>query len=169
MSDSGSIRSASRASTLLNRPTITPVGPRTRQSTLRVSSVLENGVTSPSGSSNMDLPEFGFKPVEYTTTSPSSRVSSLPPNPTSLPALSEEPSSPESAPAYYDEEFPVASASQERPTSPVKVAPAALPPPKLVPPPVVNFETPSVQWKGLPLDAALCKQPIHLRVHFLMS
>jgi len=116
----------------------------------------------------MDLPEFGFNSGEYTT-SPSSRVSSLPPNPKSLPALSEEPSSPESAPSYYDEEFHIASTSQERPTSPVKLVPAALPPQKLVPPPVINFEAPSVQWKGLPLDAALCKRLIPIPVLCLTS
>jgi hypothetical protein len=122
MSDTGSIRSASRASTLLNRPSIAPVGPRTRQSSLRISNVMGDDVTSPSESLTMDLPEFGApNSEECTTAMSSSRVSSSLSNPKSLPALPEEPSSPESAPAYDDEELPVASTSQERPTSSVSV------------------------------------------------
>ena len=198
MSDTGSIRSASRTSTLLNRPSIAPVGPRTRQSSLRISNVLGDDVTSPSESLTTDLPEFDGPNSEECTTamSPSSRVSSSLSNPKSLPALPEEPSSPESAPAYDNEELPVASTSQERPTSPVslsapayddeelpaastpqerpsspvKVVPAAPPPPTLVPPPAIKFEAITVPWKGLPLDVALCKQFIpYLPVHCLTS
>ncbi|KIM44451.1 hypothetical protein M413DRAFT_42835, partial [Hebeloma cylindrosporum] len=121
----------SRSSSLLNRPSVVPVGPRTRRGSLRASNVLEN--------------------EEYAaTTSHSPRGSSSLSNPKSLPALSEEP-----VPAYHHEELSVASTSQEPPTSPMRVVPAASPPPKLVPPPVIKFESTAVPWKGLPLEAAL--------------
>ena len=58
---------------------------------------------------------------------------------------------------------PVASTpSSSRASTPVIVpkvissVPVA-PPPKLVPPPVIKFETTPVPWKHLPLEAALCK------------
>lgn len=97
MSDTASIRS--RASAMLNRPQIVPMGPRTRQSrtSIRASHIPENVMTPQSTS--LDLPEFGG---QSSTSSPasmspsSSRHKSLP----QLSEILEEPTSPDVAPAY---------------------------------------------------------------------
>jgi len=120
----------------------------------------------------MDLSEFGTSNAEEdasgAATSSSSPASLSLSKPKLLPAMA---SSPDSAPAYHEEETPVPSTSQERSTTPVKVVSAASTPPKLVPPQAIKFETTPVPWKGLPLEAALCKQPVFflLPVHPLMS
>ncbi|KAF8967743.1 hypothetical protein BDZ97DRAFT_1916681 [Flammula alnicola] len=139
MSDSASVRSSSRVSTFLNRPHIAPMGPRTRQSSLRASHILENGLTSPPLEA-LDLPEFGEPSIA------SARKS--------LPPLTEEPSSPDTAPAYYDE-LPAASSSQVQVPPAAKVVAVVAPPPKLTPPPAIKFETTPVPWKGLPMEAAM--------------
>ncbi|KAF8159404.1 hypothetical protein B0H34DRAFT_402388 [Crassisporium funariophilum] len=154
MSDTTSIRSSSRASTFLNRPNIAPMGPRTRQSS-RTSHLLDISLTSPM---RLELQEFGVRttgsPPPITPTSPGSSFRS---DRKSLPAVSEEPptppSQPDSAPAYNDESV-VASTSQAQ-LPPAKVVATASPPPKLVPPPAIKFDTSPVPWKGLPLEAAL--------------
>ncbi|KAF8902356.1 hypothetical protein CPB84DRAFT_1746642 [Gymnopilus junonius] len=102
MSDTASIRS--RASAMLNRPQIVPMGPRTRQSSrtsMRASHIPEDVMTPQSTS--LDLPEFGG---QSSTSSPasmspsSSRHKSLP----QLAEVLEEPTSPDVAPAYEQRE-----------------------------------------------------------------
>jgi hypothetical protein len=166
MSESASVRSAVRSSTFLNRPQIAPLGPRTRQSSFRASRILENGITSPP-STGLNLSEFGAPDVpispipttaspSFVSNSPEPSIASSQRSP-SLAILEEETSSPESAPAYLPDVDTVDTSRDPHsaPIPEVKVVPV-LPPPKLIPPPPVKFQTTSVQWKGLPMEAAVC-------------
>ncbi|PPQ68317.1 hypothetical protein CVT26_006246 [Gymnopilus dilepis] len=121
MSDTASIRS--RASAMLNRPQIVPMGPRTRQSrsSLRSSHVPDDVKTL--RSSTLDLSEFGG---QSSTSSPasmsptSSRHKSLP----QLLEVIEEQASPEVAPAYDQSEggpaIEIASPSSSHMTGPME-------------------------------------------------
>ncbi|CAA7269245.1 unnamed protein product [Cyclocybe aegerita] len=154
------------------------MGPRTRQS----ASIRSSRIVSPQPIRNLDLEEFGgmntgalplsppLSPSLSPALSPGSPVSSFRSDPPSLAAVSEEP--PRSAspipentvPAYKHESEPEPEPEPELPPPSTSQQPQAPPPakvvkvaaaPKLVPPPAINFDTTPVQWKGLPLDAAL--------------
>ncbi|KAF9479581.1 hypothetical protein BDN70DRAFT_685959 [Pholiota conissans] len=166
MSESASVRSAARSSTFLNRPHIAPLGPRVRQTSFRASRILETSITSPSATTsiNLNLSEFGVPdvPTSPSRTATSPLTSSNSPEPSvassrrSLAILEEETSSPESAPAYLPDVDTVDTLSEPQPSLKPKIkVVAVVPPPKLIPPPPIKFQPPSVQWKGLPMEAAL--------------
>ena len=162
MSDALSSRASVRSSTFLNRPHIAPMGPRTRQTSLRASHILDNGfaIASPSPT-GLDLPEFGdvdvpMSPMRLSApSSPRSLEASIHSSHRSLAVLEEEPPSPEpeTTPAYISNDY--VSVEEPSQTPQVKVV-AVVPPPKLVPPPAIKFETTPITWKGLPMEAALC-------------
>ncbi|KAF4610717.1 hypothetical protein D9613_007126 [Agrocybe pediades] len=94
MSETSSIRSSQRASAFLNRPHIAPMGPRTRQSSLRTQSLLSVTTQSPAVTpsvNTLNLPEFGGR-TSPEVMSPASSLATR----KSLPPLTEEPPSPAS-------------------------------------------------------------------------
>lgn len=138
------------------------MGPRTRQTSLRASHILDNGfaITSPSPT-GLDLPEFGdmdvpMSPIRMSApSSPRSLEASIHSSHRSLTVLEEEPPSPEpeTTPAYISDDY--VSVEEPSQTPQAKVV-AVVPPPRLVPPPAIKFETTPITWKGLPMEAALC-------------
>ncbi|KAH9479325.1 hypothetical protein JR316_0007915 [Psilocybe cubensis] len=126
MSDTSSVRSSMRASTMLNRPQIAPMGPRTRQGGIaRGSALLESSTQS--RLSALDLTEFGGRSTMNGSPTPMSPSSSSLQSTArkSLPPLSEEATSSDQAPAYEHESedlSDVASSSQV-PLSPFGVEP----------------------------------------------
>ncbi|KAF9530369.1 hypothetical protein CPB83DRAFT_850790 [Crepidotus variabilis] len=238
MSDSSSMRSSVRASMLLGRPQTTPMGPRTRQSTIRVSTVSEDA--GPSSSTVAEASAPAMSPTFSPSSLPVSRSNSMSPKPLpstpspiqpkplpspiartpSLPLLSGGPQLPSFtsiASPLLDEEFsgrnsaggrtgsplarspsagpstpqtplpsfserhkmsseseddeetvPAYTYTQERDSvpqfppmvlesisAPAKVSPIYQAHPKFVPPPAIKFETSTVPWKSMPLEAAL--------------
>ena len=203
MSDSESPeRGSPRSSTVLNRPQIGPLGPRTRLSSFRTSSF----TTDQSGSSQtatetlapptmqsatnskpLPNPTTQSKPLPTPSASSLDRSSGpstgapeleelgghagavaglpLPPLPDSppskyLPSVRED-TEEATAPAYSDTPPDSETSSQisSRVTAtprPTKVTSVVQAPPKLTPPPAVNFDVVPVPWKGMPLEPALC-------------
>lgn len=152
MSDTSSLRSSVRASVFLNRPQITPTGPRTRHSTLRVFTVNENaGPTSPTVAGALP---GAMSPSSSPTPQPLSRSNSTSPKPLPvapspvkpLPSLSSRnstllpsPSGPQlpslafvSSPLVEAEEFQVSerqNSGQESPSATHSSANSSSPPP----------------------------------------
>ena len=165
-SDANNIRGSLRASAFLNRPKTAPMGPRTRQSRQNLVDSLSDTHTQRSLSSTLDLHEFGgHSPSRPSSLTPSSPTSPSAPSFTSdrmsLSALSEEPKTSldavtplDAVPAYEEEQTLSITHSEDSSPRVVPVTPA---PPKLVPPAGIKFEPTPVPWKGLPLEAALCK------------
>ncbi|KAF8809518.1 hypothetical protein BYT27DRAFT_6523124 [Phlegmacium glaucopus] len=150
VSDSASTRSSLRASTFLNRPHFAPMGPRVRKSR---SNLLD---TQSQVTSTLDLQEFGglsapSRPTSMTPSSPSS--SSFLSDRMSLPAVSEEPKTPDAVPIYEEETCSITTNNSNRDSS-ARVVSVALTPPILVVPPGIKFESTPVPWKALPLEAA---------------
>lgn len=199
MSDSESPeRSSPRSSTLLNRPQIGPLGPRTRLSSFRTSSTTaEQSGPSPTTTETLAQPTVQSathsKPLpSHPKPLPTPSISSLdrssspsvgvpeleelggltgavagptppdsPPPSKYLPSVKEDTEEPATAPAYSDTQAESDTSSQvsSRVTAtskPTKVTSVVQAPPKLVPPPAVNFDVVPVPWKGMPLEPALC-------------
>lgn len=132
-------RSSTRVSTLTTRSSLTPHSPTFS----RASTIFHRPIQPPVGprlrhrASNIN--------TDYSQDSPvSPRFSKS--------SLDSEAQEPLSAPAYDDHVIPPSRRSSHRPHA---VRPVTQPP-KLVPAPVIKFDSVPVPWKGLPLEAALC-------------
>jgi hypothetical protein len=126
----------SRASTVRSRPSFTPLGPRTP---VRLDHPFPR---SPSTPTNLSPP-----PSAFSATFPSS------PETRALPTPRED---------LQEAPTPAPQGSDTLPTAycplpkPAVEEPSRLPP-RIPPPPKVKFESEQVEWKALPLEAALCE------------
>lgn len=150
--------SLSRVGSVRYRPNHAPMGPRTRNRQTTQDDT--HSTTSTTSNITINSPP---PPATNGLPSPITTPSSSRPSSKALAAIAESEPQPDLAPAppYVETDHAMSlSRAHSRVSRPIpKPPPPPIQLPKLVPPPTINFDTPPIEWKSLPLEAALCVFP----------